>query len=159
MDSCDFTLNPELTEDQRAKFQSPELIQSLLHEAKTIAVVGLSTDPTKASHRVATYLRDAGYRIIPVHPTAEELLGERVYRSVADIPFPVDIVDIFRPANEVPAIVAQAIQNKAKSVWMQLRIISLVAAEHAHASGLKVVVDKCTKLEHDRYGDILLTSE
>lgn len=151
MDSCDFTLTPELDDDQRAKFQGPEVIRSLLREAKTIAVVGLSTDPAKASHRVATYLREAGYRIIPVHPTAEKLLGEKVYRSVADIPFPVDIVDIFRPADEVPAIVAQAIQNKAKSVWMQLRIVSLEAAEHAHASGLQVVVDKCTKVEHDRY--------
>lgn len=127
------------------------MIQELLRSAKVIAIVGLSTEKTKASNMVASYLQDEGYRIVPVHPKADEILGETCYRTLQEIPFSVDIVDIFRPANEVAGIVEDAIAIGAKAVWMQLRIVDLESAERAAAAGLKVVVDRCIKMEHGRY--------
>ncbi len=153
--SCDIRLNTQLTPEQRERFQNGKVIRDLIGDSRTIAVVGLSTEKTKASNMVASYLQDEGYRVIPVHPKADEILGEKCYPSVAAIPFPVDIVDIFRPAAEVPQIVEEAIQNGAKAVWMQLRIINFPAAERALEAGLKVVVDKCIKMEHARYGGML----
>jgi predicted CoA-binding protein len=100
---------------------------------------------------VASYLRDEGYRIIPVNPQASEILGERCYASLSDIPEQVDVVDIFRPTYEVAAIVEESIRIKAKSVWMQLRIIDFAAADRAIEAGLSVVVDKCIKMEHGRF--------
>lgn len=152
MSFCDISLNTQLSPDQREKFQNTKVIRDLIQDSRTIAVVGLSTEKTKASNMVASYLQDEGYRIIPVHPKAEEILGEKCYPTVADIPFPVDIVDVFRPAHELPLIVEQSIQNGAKAVWMQLRIINLEAAEKALDAGLAVVVDKCIKMEHGRFG-------
>lgn len=149
---ADISLNTVLTAEQRAAFQNTKAIQELLQGAKTIAVVGLSTESTKASNMVASYLLDEGYRVIPVHPKAEEILEQKAYRSLADIPEPVDVVDVFRPAAEAGAIVDQAIAIGAKSVWFQLRIIDLEAAERAKAAGLLAVVDKCIKMEHGRYG-------
>lgn len=151
----DIRLNTALDADQRERYQNSKTIQNLLREAKTIAIVGLSTEKTKASNMVASYLIDKGYDVIPVHPKAAEILGRKAYPSVADIPFPVDIVDIFRPADEVPAIVEQAIANKAGTVWMQLRIIHFPAADRAIEAGLQVVMDKCIKMEHGRYGGML----
>lgn len=153
--ACDIRLNTRLSPEQRARYQNTKVIRSLLSEARTIAVVGLSTEPTKASNMVASYLQDEGYRIVPVHPKASEILGEICYPNVASIPFPVDIVDVFRPAHEVPDIVEQAIRNGAKSVWTQLRIVNLEAADRALAAGLRVVVDKCIKMEHGRFGGML----
>lgn len=153
--ACDISLNTRLTPEQRTRYQNTKIIRSLLAEAKTIAVVGLSTEPTKASNMVASYLQDEGYRIVPVHPKASEILGETCYPSVASIPFPVDIVDVFRPAHEVPEIVEQAIRNGAKAIWTQLRIVNLEAADRALAAGLRVVVDKCIKMEHGRFGGML----
>lgn len=155
MQACSIRLNTQLTPEQRARYQDSAVIQQILAEAKTIAVVGLSTEPTKASNMVASYLRDEGYRIIPVHPKATDILGERCYPSVADIPFPVDVVDIFRPAAETPEIVRQAISNGAKAVWFQLRIIHPEAADAALAAGLHVVMDRCIKMEHGRFGGML----
>lgn len=151
----DISLNTTLSPEQRERFQDIRVIQSLLAEAKTIAVVGLSTETTKASNMVASYLQDEGYRVIPVHPKAETLLGEKVYRSVRDIPFPVDVVDIFRPAAEVPAIVEDAQINGARAVWIQLRIVNVEGAEAALAAGMEVVMDKCIKMEHGRFGGML----
>lgn len=148
-------LNTILSEADQARFQDSRQIQKLLRESKTIAVVGLSTDKTKASNMVASYLKDSGYTIVPVHPSAEELLGEKVYRSISEIPFSVDTVDIFRPSDEVDEIVKQAIANGAKAVWQQLRIINLPAAEQALAAGMIAIVDKCIKMEHGRYGGML----
>ena len=148
----DISLNTALTPEQRERYQNTKVIRELLADAKTIAVVGLSTEKTKASNMVASYLQDEGYRVIPVHPKAEEILGEKCYPSVADIPFPVDIVDIFRPADETPAIVEQAIDNGAKAVWFQLRIINFEAADRAIEAGLHAIVDKCLKMEHGRFG-------
>lgn len=153
--SCDISLNTRLTPEQRARFQNTRVIRSLLANAKTIAIVGLSTEKTKASNMVASYLQDEGYRIVPIHPKAEEILGETCYPNLKAIPFPVDVVDIFRPAAEVPQIVEDAIAIGAKAVWMQLRIIDLPSAERAIEAGLDVVVDKCMKMEHGRFGGAL----
>ncbi len=152
---CDISLNTKLTPEQREQYQNGKAIQELLRTAKTIAIVGLSTEKTKASNMVGSYLKDRGFTIIPVHPKAEEILGEKCYPNLAAIPVPVDIVDIFRPPNEVPGIVEDAIKIGAKAVWMQLRIINFEAAETATEAGLVAVVDKCIKMEHGRYGGML----
>lgn len=151
----DIKLNTVLDAEQRERYQNTKEIQVLLREAKTIAIVGLSTEKTKASNMVASYLIDKGYEVIPVHPKAQEILGRKAYPSVADIPFPVDIVDVFRPAEEADAIVEQAIQNGARAVWLQLRIINFPAADRAIEAGLQVAMDKCIKMEHGRYGGML----
>lgn len=155
MVACDIRLNTRLTAEQRERYQNTKIIQRLLRDAKTIAVVGLSTEKTKASNMVASYLQDEGYRIVPVHPKAAEILGEKAFPSLAEIPFPVDIVDVFRPPDELPGIVEEARKIGAKAVWMQLRIINLEAADRALEAGLEVVVDKCIKMEHGRYGGML----
>lgn len=151
----DIKLNTALDAQQRERYQNTKAIQALLREAKTIAIVGLSTEKIKASNMVASYLLDKGYEVIPVHPKAQEILGRKAYPSVADIPFPVDIVDVFRPAEEADAIVEQAIQNGARAVWLQLRIINFPAADRAIEAGLQAVMDKCIKMEHGRYGGML----
>lgn len=145
------TMNTVLTPEQRALYQDSKTIRRLLREAKTIAVVGLSTEKTKASNMVASYLQDEGYCIIPVHPKATEILGKPAFPDLLSIPMEVDIVDIFRPSNEVAGIVDQAIRIGAKAVWQQLRIIDLVAAEKAREAGLVSIVDRCIKMEHGRY--------
>lgn len=149
--SCDIRLNTSFTDEQRRKFQDPRTIRRMLGSARTIAVVGLSTEPTKASNMVASYLQDEGYRIIPIHPSASEILGEKAYRSLRDVPDPVDIVDIFRPPPEAPGIVEDAISIGAKGIWMQLRLANVEAAERAMSAGLAVVADRCIKMEHGRY--------
>jgi predicted CoA-binding protein len=154
--SCAVTLNTSLTPEQRARYQDVGQINHLLDTAKTIALVGLSSDRQKASYFVAGYLKDEGYRIVPVNPKADTILGEKVYPDVASIPFPVDLIDIFRPPQDIDEIVTQAIARKEKgidapAIWMQLRLINLPAAERALAAGLTVIVDKCVKMEHGRY--------
>ena len=154
--SCAVTLNTSLTPEQRARYQDVAQINHLLDTARTIAVVGLSSDRQKASFFVAGYLKDEGYRIVPVNPKADTILGEKVYPDLASIPFPVDLIDIFRPPQDVDAIVDQAIARKEKgidapAIWMQLRLINLPAAERALSAGLTVIVDKCVKMEHGRY--------
>lgn len=153
--ACDISLNTKLTPDQRERYQNTKVIRDLLATAKTIAVVGLSTEKTKASNMVASYLQDEGYRIIPVNPRATEILGEKCYPDLKSIPEKVDIVDIFRPASEVAAIVDEAIEIGARAVWMQLRIIDLPSADRALSAGLVVIVDKCIKMEHGRFGGAL----
>jgi predicted CoA-binding protein len=154
--SCAVSLNTSLTPEQRARFQDVATINRLLDTAKTIAIVGLSTDRQKASYFVASYLQDEGYRIVPVNPKADVILDEQAYPDVASIPFPVDLIDIFRPPGEIGPVVEQALARKAKgidspAIWMQLRLINLPAAERALTEGLTVVVDKCVKMEHGRY--------
>ncbi len=148
---ADITLNTQLSAAQRERYQNSRRIQELLSTAKTIAVVGLSTEKTKASNMVASYLQDEGYRVIPVHPKAKEILGEKCYPDLASIPERVDIVDIFRPASEVAGIVEDAIAIGAGAVWMQLRIIDFDAADRALDAGVVAVVDRCIKMEHGRY--------
>lgn len=127
---------------------SQEEISELLSRAKTIAVVGLSPKPHRPSHGVASYLMREGYRVIPVNPGHKEILGETCYSSLSEIPEPVDIVDIFRRPEFVPKIVDQAVQIKAKAVWMQEGIVHNAAAETARKAGLVVVMNKCLFKEH-----------
>jgi predicted CoA-binding protein len=133
-----------------ANYQDAGTITSLLGSCKTIAVVGLSTDPAKASHNVAAYLQSAGYRIVPIHPSADNLLGEPVYRTLTAVPFPVDLVDVFRPASEALVYAQQAVAIHAAGLWLQLGITNLEAAAFASAAGLAVVMDRCTLIEHQR---------
>jgi predicted CoA-binding protein len=126
-------------------------IKTILEESRTVAVVGLSPRPERDSHRVAKYLQGQGYRIIPVNPNAEEVLGERSYPDLASVPEPIDIVDVFRRSEAVPGIVAAAIKVGAKTVWMQQGVIHEEAAARAREVGLQVVMDRCIMIEHRRY--------
>lgn len=125
-----------------------ERISEVLKSAKTIAVVGLSPSPFRPSYGVAAYLQTHGYRIIPVNPEVEEVLGQKSYRSLRDIPEKVDIVNIFRRPEHVPAVVDDAIAIKAPVVWMQEGVIHHKAAEKARRAGLFVVMDLCILKEH-----------
>jgi len=127
-----------------------DVVAQVLRGAKTIAVVGLSSNPMRASHGVAEYLKSAGYRIIPVNPNETEVLGEKAYPRLEDVPEPVDIVDVFRRAEEVGAVAESAIGIKAKVLWMQLGIENAEAAEKTLAAGLVVVEDSCLMVEHKR---------
>lgn len=128
------------------------MIRDLLTSAKTIVVVGLSTQPWKAAHSVPASLKAAGYRVIPVHPSATEILGEKAYRSLLDVPDKIDIVDVFRPADEAPGIAEQAVQVKAGALWLQLGIVSHQAREIAEAGGLAYVEDRCIAVERSMLG-------
>lgn len=123
-------------------------LRRLLQETKTIAVVGLSPRPDRPSHEVATYLQRAGYRIIPVNPACEEVLGEKCYPSLREIPVPIDLVDVFRRPEDVMPIVEDAITIGARALWLQLGVIAPQAAARAEEAGLKVVMDRCTKIDH-----------
>lgn len=134
-------------------------MRGILTKYRTVAVVGLSRDPSKDSYRVSEYLKNHGFRIIPVNPTADEILGEKSYKSLLDTPAEMqktlEVIDIFRPSAEVMPIVEQAIQLKKKYgvpyvVWMQLGIINEQAAEKARKAGLMVVMDKCMMQQHKR---------
>ena len=135
-------------------------IKKILAKYQTVAVVGLSRDPTKDSHRVSIYLKKHGFRIIPVNPLANKVLGEKSYKSLLDIPpeiqKTIDVVDIFRPAKDALHIVEQAIKLKAmfgkpKMVWMQLGIVNEQASKAAKKAGLTVIMDKCMMIEHKRF--------
>ncbi len=123
-------------------------IEKLLRETKIIAVVGLSSDVTRPSYGVSAYMQRAGYRIIPVNPAETEVLGERAYASLADVPEIVDMVNIFRRPNHVPGVVEDAIAKGARSVWMQVGVVHEEAAAKARAAGLEVVMDQCLMVEH-----------
>ncbi len=127
-------------------------IKKILCEASTIAVVGLSPKTDRPSHGVASFLKERGYKIIPVRPGTEELLGEKTYASLSAIPkdITIDIVDIFRRAQEVPPIVREAIERKTKLIWMQEGIINEEAAKEARDAGLNVIMDRCILKEHNR---------
>lgn len=122
---------------------TPDEIRSLLQGVKTIAVVGLSPKPDRPSHAVARALQRFGYRIVPVRPAVDAVLGEKAYARLTDIPFPVDLVDVFRAPEHVPAIVEAAIAIGAKAIWLQEGVINEPAAERAQAAGLTVVMDRC----------------
>jgi len=129
-----------------------EEIRSMLGRCKTIAVVGISPKEDRPSYTVASYLKSKGYTIIPVRPDGETLLGERVYHSLQEIPpeVKIDIVDIFRKSEDVPPVVEEAIQRKARAVWMQEGVIHPEAAARAERAGLQVVMDRCIKKDHQR---------
>ncbi len=136
--------------DQRITTDSPEDLRRLLQGTRRIAVVGLSARPARPSNEVARYLRTAGYAIVPVNPAYDEVLGEKCYPSLRDVPGRIDMVDVFRRADEVMAVVDDAIAIGAGCVWMQLGVIAPEAAQKAAAAGLPVVMDRCTKIEHAR---------
>ena len=115
-----------------------------------MAIVGLSPNPDRPSHRVASYLKEKGYKIIPVNPAVKEVLGEPSYPDLVSIPEPVDVVDIFRRSEEVPAIVEEAIKIGAKAVWMQEGVVNEKAASRAKEAGLLVVMNKCMRKEHKK---------
>lgn len=129
-----------------------EELKDTLRNLKTVAVIGISPKEDRPSYIVASYLKSKGYRIIPVRPDGEEILGEKVYHHLSEIPkeIGVDVVDIFRRSEEVPPIVEEAIQRGAKVVWMQEGVIHKEAGENAEKAGLKVVMDRCMKKEHQR---------
>jgi predicted CoA-binding protein len=131
---------------------SPEEVREILRTAKTVAVVGLSDKPDRDSYRVAEYLQRASYRIVPVNPAEASVLGEKSYPSLRDVPDKIDIVDIFRKPEAVPAIVEDAIAVGAKVVWMQEGIVHNAAADRARAAGLRVVMSRCILKEHARMG-------
>jgi predicted CoA-binding protein len=127
---------------------SQDEITEILKTYRVVAVVGLSSDPGRPSHQVARYLQDHGYRIIPVNPGCQEVLGEKCYASLRDIPFPVEVVDIFRKVEAIPAIVDEAITLGAQVVWMQQGLEEARSAQKARQAGLRVVMNRCMKIEH-----------
>jgi hypothetical protein len=129
-----------------------EEIKEILRNVKTIAVIGISPKEDRPSYIVASYLQSKGYQIIPVRPDGEEILGEKVYHTLSEIPkeIGVDVVDIFRRSEDVLPIVAEAIQRRARVVWMQEGVIHQEAAGKAEKAGLKVVMDRCLKKEYQR---------
>ena len=128
-----------------------EKIRRILRSHKTLAVVGLSAQWHRPSYFAAKYMQEHGYRIIPVNPGYDEILGERCYKSLRDIPEPVDIVDCFRKSGEIPAIAEDAVAIGAKVLWMQLGVHNDQARARAEAAGLEVVENRCVKIEHGRF--------
>jgi len=133
------------------RYQDALTIQRVLFSAKTVAVVGLSKNELRASYFVAYYLRRHGYRVIPVNPREAEILGEQSFASLADVPVPVDIVNVFRAPHALPAIAEEAVAIGAKGLWCQYTVINQEGGRIAEAGGLSVVMDRCIKVEHARY--------
>lgn len=127
-----------------------EIIEKILRESKVVAVVGLSPKAERPSFRVAGYLKDHGYRIIPVNPTVDEALGEHSYPSLKEVPERVDVVDVFRRPEDVPGVVEEAILVGARAIWMQEGVVNEAAAARAREAGLLVVMDRCMLKEHER---------
>jgi len=132
------------------KNATDEEVIEILQQAKTIAVVGISHKEERDSHKVAKYLKEHGYQMIPVNPKYKQVLGETCYPDLKSVPEHIDVVDIFRNIEAIPEIVDEAIAVAAGAVWMQLGLAHNQAAEKARCSGLKVVMNKCTKIEHQR---------
>jgi predicted CoA-binding protein len=134
-----------------ARYQDETVIRDIVRSARVIAIVGLSPNVLRASNFVGFYLQRHGYRVVPVNPKETEILGETSYPSLSAIPFPVDVVDVFRAPNAVPGIAREAVQIGAKALWLQFGVISPEGAEIAEQGGLRVVMDRCLKVEHARY--------
>ena len=134
-----------------ARYQDPLAIQRVLLAAKTIAIVGLSGNALRASHFVGFYLQRHGYRIIPVNPRESEILGERSFASLRDVPVAVDVVNVFRAPTALPGIATEAVAIGAKCLWCQFAVINEEGARIAEKGGLSVVMDRCIKVEHARY--------
>jgi predicted CoA-binding protein len=140
----------QLTSFTGKRLSVDEVIRRVLTEHKTWAVVGCSPDVYRDSHRIAALLQTRGYRVIPVNPGADEVLGERCYPSLADVPEPVDVVDVFRRSSLAGRHVDEAIAIGAKAVWLQLGVVDVAAAERAREAGLDVVMDRCPAIELPR---------
>lgn len=134
-----------------ARYQDALTIQRTLHNAKTIAIVGLSKNELRASYFVGYYLKRHGYRVIPVNPREPEILGEKSWNTLLDIPVPVDVVNVFRAPDALPAIAADAVKIRAGSLWCQFTVINEQGARIAESGGLPVIMDRCIKVEHARY--------
>ncbi len=132
------------------KYQDPVVIRAILQSARTIAVVGLSSNVLRPSNYVGFYLQRHGYRVVPVNPNEREVLGEPAYARLSDIPFHVDVVDVFRAPPFVPGIAGEAVSIGAGALWLQFGVISAQGAQVAERGGLKVVMDRCIKVEHAR---------
>jgi uncharacterized protein len=131
---------------------SDEGIRELLSSTRTIALVGASPNPQRASHSVMHYMLDRGYRVIPVNPNVKEVLGQKTVASLTDIQEPVDMVDVFRKSEDAGPVCDQAIAIGAKSIWMQLGVINEEGARRAEAAGLKVIMDRCPAIDMPRLG-------
>ncbi|MEW6404431.1 MAG: CoA-binding protein [Chloroflexota bacterium] len=127
-----------------------QIMKDILLSAKTIASVGVSSNPAKDSYSVVEYLKAQGYRVIPVNPTASEILGEKSYPDLSSVPEKIDVVQIFRKPEDVPPVVDEAIKVGAKAVWMQEGIVNEEAAIKARSAGLRVVMDACMRVNHRR---------
>jgi predicted CoA-binding protein len=125
-------------------------IDRILSESSTVAVIGLSPKEERPSHDIYRYLKAAGYRVFGVNPGHSEIAGDKVYRSLSDVPSEIDIVNIFRRPEHIPEIVREAIAKNAKTIWMQLGIVNNAAADEARKAGLSVVMNKCIRVEHAR---------
>jgi uncharacterized protein len=134
-----------------ARYQDPFTIQRVLHTARTIAIVGLSGNELRASNFVGYYLKRHGYRVIAVNPRETEILGEKCYASLRDVPEPVDVVDVFRAPDALPGIARDAAAIGASTLWCQFGVINAEGARIAENGGLTVVMDRCLKIEHARY--------
>lgn len=153
--AADVSMNTILSAEEQVKYMDSGVIRTVLATSKTVAIVGLSPKPERPSYFVGTYLQSEGYRVIPVNPRATEILGEKSYPDLLSIPFPVDMVDVFRQPEECVEIARQAVQIGAKTLWLQLRVVNLEAAQIAAEAGLHVVMDRCVKIEHGRYSGSL----
>jgi predicted CoA-binding protein len=133
------------------QYQDPLVIREILNTARTIGIVGLSSNPLRPSHFVGFYLQRHGYTIVPVNPNEREVLGAKAYASLTEIPFHVDVVDVFRAPSAVPGIAEEAVRIGAGALWLQFGVISSAGARIASEGGLQVVVDRCMKVEHARH--------
>jgi uncharacterized protein len=134
-----------------SRYQDPATIQRVILNSQTIAIVGLSKNELRASYFVGFYLRRHGYKVVPVNPREAEIFGEKSFKTLADVPVHVDIVDVFRAPNALPGIAKEAVDIGATTLWGQFTVINEEAARIAEAGGLSVVMDRCLKVEHARY--------
>ena len=134
-----------------AKYQDPLIIQRVLNTARTIAIVGLSSNELRASYFVGYYLKRHGYHVIPVNPREKEILGETCYPGLADVPVPVDVVNVFRAPDALPGIAAETVAIGAGVLWCQYGVINEEGARIAEDGGVEVIMDRCIKVEHARY--------
>jgi uncharacterized protein len=140
-----------MTDFDLTKYQDPLTIQRVLHNTRTVAVVGLSNNPLRASYFVGYYLKRHGYTVIPVNPRETEILGEKCYPSLADVPVPVDVVDVFRAPDALPQIARDTVAIGASTLWCQFGVINAEGAQLAADGGVTVIMDRCIKIEHARY--------
>ena len=140
-----------MTDFDLARYQEPLTIQRVLHSARTIAIVGLSNNQLRASYFVGYYLKRHGYRVIPVNPRETEILGEKSYASLLDVPEPVDVVNVFRAPDALPQIARDAVAIGAGTLWCQFGVINEEGARIAADGGVTVIMDRCIKVEHARY--------
>src|SRR5436189_947147 len=140
-----------MSEFDLTRYQDPLTIQRVLHSAKTIAIVGLSPNELRASFFVGYYLRRHGYTVIPVNPRETQILDQPSYKSLAEVPVHIDIVNVFRAPDALPGIAKEAVEVGASTMWCQYNVINEEGARIAEAAGVSVVMDRCLKVEHARY--------